>query len=130
MLVGLLGGAGPVAVPLWGRGRGGGVDWGGVAFFAPRRQARRRGGLTERLLMLARMALLAVVALALARPYGGGSVAGQGDGGASTGGGPARDVVIVLDGSAGMGRRLVGGATLRALAVAAARRVVGALRPG
>jgi hypothetical protein len=128
MLAGLLGAAAPVVVHLWSRGREEVIDWGAMAFLDPGRQARRRLVLTERLLMLARMALFAVVALALARPYGGGS--GSAAGSDSSGGGPARDVVLVLDGSAGMGRRLAGGASPRGLAVAAARRVVGALRPG
>ena len=45
------------------------IDWGAMQFLELGRQARRRIRLTELLLMLARMALARVVALALARPF-------------------------------------------------------------
>src|SRR5438270_8968180 len=98
MLVGLLGAAVPVVVHLLNRRRDPVIAWGAMQFLELGRRARRKLRLTELLLMLARMGLLTAVALAMARPYWGAGT------GAGWGGGPARDVVIVLDGSAGMGR--------------------------
>jgi hypothetical protein len=126
MLVGLLGATVPVIIHLLNRRRDPIIDWGAMQFLDLGRRARRRLRLTELLLMLARMSLLAVVALALARPYWGG---GAGPTTTAIGGGPARDVVIVLDGSASMGRAS-GGATPRALAVRGARQIVSGLKPG
>lgn len=124
MLVGLLGAAVPVVIHFLNRRRDVLVDWGAMQFLELGRRARQKLRLTELLLMLARMALLALVALALARPYRGGATVGS-----TGGGGPARDVVILVDGSASMGRS-AGGTTPRAKAVAAARQVVAGLRPG
>ena len=127
MLLGLAGAALPVAVHLLSRRREPVVDWGAMQFLELGRTARRTLRLTEILLMAARIGLVALVALALARPYSGGSGAGSGLLGA--GGGPARDVVIVVDGSAGMGRS-AGGTTPHARAVRAARDLISKLRPG
>ncbi len=128
MLVGLLGAAVPLAIHLLNRRRDPVVDWGAMQFLDLGRKARQKLRLTELLLMLARMSLLAIVALALARPYRGGSVADS-SGTAGAGADSARDVVIVIDGSTGMGRS-AGGTTPRALAVRAARQLVAKLKPG
>jgi len=127
MLAGLLGAAVPVVIHFLNRRRDPVVEWGAMQFLELGRRARQNLRLTELLLMLARMGLLAAVALALARPYLGG--AGSSAGSVGAGGGPARDVVLVIDGSASMGRS-AGGTTPRAEAVKAARRVVAGLRPG
>src|SRR5947209_19185579 len=68
MLVGLAGAAIPIVIHLLNRRNDPVVDWAAMQFleFSPRE--RRRLNLAELLLMLARMALLAMVALALARP--------------------------------------------------------------
>jgi hypothetical protein len=132
MLLGLLGVALPVLIHLLNRRRDQVVDWGAMQFLDLGRQARRRIRLTELLLMLARMALLALVALALARPFWMPAAAGSpADGGGSRAGAnaPPRDVVLVLDGSDSMDRRCAG-TTPRALAVRWARQFVAQLRPG
>ena len=79
--------------------------------------------------MLARMALLALVALALARPFWTPSARRRRCRRGSAEAGGRRDVVLVLDGSDSMGRK-VGGTTPRALALRWARRFVARLRPG
>ncbi len=132
MLVGLAGVAIPLVIHLLNRRTDPVVDWGAMQFleFSPRE--RRRLHLAEILLMLARMALLAMVALALARPFWtprpAGASADPGDAKAGDAG-PRRDVVLVLDGSSRMGRQ-VGGTTPRDRAIAWARGFVKRLRPG
>ena len=69
MLVGLVGAALPVVIHLLNRRRGDVIDWGAMQFLEPGRRSRRRIRLAEILLMAARMALLALVVLALARPF-------------------------------------------------------------
>src|SRR4051794_22298929 len=103
MLVGLVGAALPVAIHLLNRRRDPVVDWGAMQFLEIGRRARQRLRLTELLLMLARVGLLAAVALALARPFLAPSPSMQGGtapAGLLAAGRPARDVVLVLDGSA------------------------------
>lgn len=101
MLLGLLGLAIPVIIHLLNRRRVDLVEWGAMQFLELGRRARRRFELTEVLLMAARMLLLGLVALALARPFLPPSAAGGGAAGLGT---ERRDVVLVLDGSASMGR--------------------------
>lgn len=127
MLTGLLGASIPVIIHFLNRRRDEIIDWGAMQFLDPGRKARRRIQLTELLLMLARMGLLAAAALALARPYWGGASTSAASTFAS--GGPARDLVLVFDGSLGMNRRL-GESTPRAEAVRAARAFVARLAPG
>ncbi len=69
MLIGLAGAAIPVVIHLLNRRNDPVVDWAAMQFleFSPRE--RRRLNFDELLLMLARMALLALVAFALARPF-------------------------------------------------------------
>jgi hypothetical protein len=123
MLLGLLGAAVPVVIHFINRARDPIVDWGAMQFLELGRRARQRLRLNELLLMLARMSLLAIVAVALARPFQkGGATAG-------TGGGPARDIVIVLDGSSAMERRL-GETTPKLMALNWVRAFVPTLGPG
>ena len=131
MLLGLLAAAVPIIVHLLNRRRDQVIDWGAMQFLDLGRRARRKIQLTELLLMLARMALLALVAVALARPFWARSKAHAGAAGAALLGTevPPRDVVLVLDGSDSMERK-AGGTTARAEAVRWARRFVKALRPG
>ncbi|WP_158633629.1 BatA domain-containing protein [Tautonia sociabilis] len=105
MLLGLLGVALPVLIHLLSRRRVPTVPWGAMQFLELGRRARTRIRLAEWLLLAARMLLLAVVALAAARPIWS---AGPSPGADGEGRG-ARDVVLVVDGSAGMARR--GGGT-------------------
>ena len=128
MLAGLLGVLIPLLVHLWNRRHEEVIDWGAMTFLELGARERRRPRLAGWLVMLARMALLALVALALARPFWtpSGSAAGAD---ATRGGGGRRDVVLVLDGSASMGRK-AGGTTPRDLALRWARRFVARLRPG
>ena len=69
MLLGLAGAALPVIIHLLNRRRVPVIDWGAMQFLEPGRQSRRRIRLAEVVLMLARMSLLTIVALALARPF-------------------------------------------------------------
>jgi hypothetical protein len=134
LLVGLFGAAVPVVIHLLNRRRDPVVDWGAMQFLDLGHRAQRKLRITELLLMLARMGLLAIVALALARPYCVGS--GAKVVGALSTAAPARDVVIVVDVSASMNRRLgaVDGEdrppTPRSLTVDAARQFVAELQPG
>jgi hypothetical protein len=133
MLLGLLGAALPVLIHLLNRRRAPVIDWGAVQFLDLGPRARQKLRLTELLLMLARMTLLALVALALARPFWTPAVRTEshtrGSGMGLGADAPHRDVVLVLDGSASMERRC-GGTTPRALALGWARQFVGQLRPG
>ena len=85
------------------------VDWGAMQFLELGRRARLKFHLSEFFLLAGRMALLAIVALALARPFW---IANQPEaraadraGGSGLFGGPRRDVVLVIDGSGSMGRK-------------------------
>jgi hypothetical protein len=131
MLLGLLGVALPVVIHLLNRRRDTVVDWGAMQFLELGDRARRRIRWTELLLMLARMTLLALVALALARPFWSPAAASARAG--AVGGlplqRPARDIVIVLDASTSMERKS-GGTTPRVQAVAWARRFLGRLQAG
>jgi len=128
MLLGLVGTAVPVVIHLLNRRRDQVVDWGAMQFLELGRTARRKLQLTEFLLMLSRMALLALVALALARPFWGRSSRAEAAG-AIGAGGSSRDVVLVFDGSASMERK-AGGTSPRLEAVQWARRFIRELRPG
>ena len=132
MLLGLAGASVPIIIHLLNRQRDRVIDWGAMQFLDLGKRARQKIRLNELLLMLARMALLALAALALARPFWAPAVKAKAN--ANTRGGlgidaPPRDVVLVLDGSASMERKS-GGTTPRAEAVAWARRFVRKLRPG
>jgi hypothetical protein len=131
MLIGLAGVAIPIVIHFLNRRNDPVVDWGAMQFleFSPRE--RRRLNLSDLLLMLARMALLAIVALALARPFwmprpAGVSASEAAQAGEST---VRRDVVIVLDGSSRMGRKS-GGSTPNDRSIAWARAFVKRLKAG
>jgi hypothetical protein len=106
------------------------IDWGAMQFLELGRRARRKIRLTELLLMLARMALLALVSLALARPFWSGSASADKPARLEIGQSlPPRDVVLILDASESMERQ-IGGTTPFALAVEWARGFVRQCRPG
>src|SRR4029077_4636905 len=98
MALGRPGAAVPVVIPLLNRRRDPVIDWGAMQFLDLGRRARRKIRLTEVLLMLARMALLALVALALARPFWKPSAAADARGGGPGPAAPPRDAVLVIDG--------------------------------
>ena len=93
MLAGLAGLALPVIAHLLSRRKFDIVHWGAMQFLELSKATRRRVRLEELLLLLLRMAMIALIAIALARPWLTGSVAAL----FSTR--PACDVVIVLDSS-------------------------------
>ena len=130
MLVGLAGAALPVIIHLLNRRRIPVMDWGAMQFLEPGRRARRRIRLAELLLMAARMSLLAIVALAMARPFWAQRAAAQTPAGAGSElAGPPRDTVLVLDVSDSMARDNSGTPPL-ARATAWARTFVKGCRPG
>lgn len=137
MLWGLLAAAIPVLIHLLNRRRAVVIDWGAMQFLDVGPRARRRLQLTELLLMLGRMLLLALAALAVARPFlapsasaeAGGQGGAAGSGWSLDGGGTPVDVALVLDSSESMARR-VGGSTPRAQAIAWARSFVKRLPAG
>lgn len=97
LLLGLVGIALPVVAHLLSRQKFDVVEWGAMQFLELGHRTRRRIRLEELLLLLLRMLMIALVALALCRPF-------------VTGGWLARwlshqsrDVVLVLDGSYSMG---------------------------
>jgi hypothetical protein len=98
MLLGLTAVAVPVLVHLLSRRRQDVVDWGAMQFLQAGPTARRRLLLAEVLLLALRMGLVALMVLALAAPFVEGPALAGLQGRAS------RDVVLVIDGSASMGR--------------------------
>lgn len=97
MLLGLAGVAIPVIIHLLNRRRFTVVDWAAMQFLQISETTRRRLLLEEILLMCLRMALIAVLVLALAAPYTTSQLF------ARTGVHENRDVVLVFDGSYSMG---------------------------
>ncbi|HUG92465.1 MAG TPA: VWA domain-containing protein [Planctomycetaceae bacterium] len=97
LLYALLGVSLPILAHLLSRKKYDVVQWGAMQFLELGRKARRRIRLEQLLLLLLRMGLIALVVLALARPWvQGGFLAEL----VST---QSRDVVIVIDGSYSMG---------------------------
>ncbi|WP_435015837.1 VWA domain-containing protein [Tundrisphaera sp. TA3] len=130
MLGGLAGVAIPIAIHLLSRRDEPVVDWGAMQFLELAPSQRRRVRFADALLMLARIIPLALAALALSRPYwnpANASVVGS-ELSRSSASSSRRDVVLILDGSAGMGRP--GDDSPRDRAIAWARRFVATLRPG
>ena len=128
MLLGLLGISIPVIIHLLSRRRSITIDWGAMQFLDIGRRARRKLQLTELLLMAGRMLILAVVAIALARPFlepKAGTAAANLVSSASE----THDYVLILDGSDSMGRK-VGGTTPREMAVSWAKSFTAKMRPG
>ncbi len=128
MAAGLAGVALPVVIHLLSRRRDPVVNWGAMQFLELGPWSRRRINLADWLLMLARMAMLGLVALALSRPFWTPTTAAPAGTGV-VGSGARRDVVIVIDGSASMGRKL-GDTTPRDRAIAWAKTFVAGLGPG
>ncbi|MEX2285538.1 MAG: VWA domain-containing protein [Planctomycetaceae bacterium] len=123
MLLGLAGLLLPVLVHLLSRRRYDVVEWGAMQFLELGRHTRRRMKLEQLLLMLLRMGLVALVVLAMARPWARG---GLFSGFAST---QSRDVVLVVDGSYSMGWE-GDGVTPHAQAVGWAHKLLEDLGPG
>lgn len=123
MLAGLAGVILPVLAHLLSRKRYDTVDWGAMQFLELDPSAKRNLRIEDLLLLLLRMLLVALLAIALARPWFNGSWLGQW---AST---TSRDVVLVIDGSYSMGWEGTTG-TPRDSAIQFARRFVQDLRPG
>jgi hypothetical protein len=97
MLAGLLGISLPFLAHLLSKKKYDRVDWGAMQFLEMSQKTRRRIRLEEILLMLLRMGLIVLIAIALARPWlEGGFLAKY----VST---ETRDVVFVVDGSYSMG---------------------------
>src|SRR5579864_5432741 len=105
MLFGLAAVAVPVLIHLLHRRRREIVLWGAMQFLPTVAATRRRRFWDEVPLMLLRMLLIAAVVLALAGPYSASALF------APLSERPARDAVIVFDGSFSMGRRDVNGKT-------------------
>jgi hypothetical protein len=97
MLAGLAAAALPVLVHLISKRKYDVVEWGAMQFLELGRRTRRRIRLEELLLLLLRMGLIALVAMALARPWAKGGLF------SSLSDANRRDVAIVLDGSYSMG---------------------------
>jgi hypothetical protein len=137
MLWGLLGVAIPIVIHLLNRRRADVVDWAAMQFLEQSQRAYRRFTLTEILLMLGRMAVLALVALAVARPLVGpparenGLTADVDPAPASATGSndEPRDVVLILDGSQSMDRRS-GDRSARQESIAWAKALLGRLAAG
>ena len=123
MLLGLAGVLLPVLAHLLSRKKYDIVEWGAMQFLELDPSARRRLRLEELLLLAVRMGLVALLAIALARPWLSGAWLGR------LGSTQSRDVVLVIDGSYSMGweGRAV---TPHANAVRLARQFVDELRPG
>ena len=98
MLIGLAGIALPIIAHLLVRRRYDVVDWGAMQFLQPGRRTRRRLQLQDLLLLLTRILLTALIAIALARPW---IRSGMFSGYQSAG---SRDVVLIIDSSNSMSR--------------------------
>src|SRR5438309_1889743 len=96
MLAGLAAVAIPPIIHLLNRRRYDVVDWGAMQFLEMSQRTRRKVFIEELLLMLLRMALIAVLVLALAAPYAAGPVLEK------ITGRDNRDVVLIIDGSTSM----------------------------
>jgi hypothetical protein len=123
MLWGLLGLALPILAHLLSKKKFDIVDWGAMQFLELGRNARRKIRLEQFLLMLLRMGLIALIVLALARPWAQGSffskvISKQN-----------RDIVLIIDGSYSMGWRETS-TTPHAAAIQFAQKLLPALRPG
>lgn len=123
MLAGLAGIALPIIAHLLSRKQYDQVDWGAMQFLELDVSAKRSIKLEELLLLLVRIGLIALVAIALARPWISGRLLG---GIVST---QSRDVVLVMDGSYSTGWE--GKAiTPQTAAVQLARQFLNGLLPG
>jgi von Willebrand factor type A domain/Aerotolerance regulator N-terminal len=125
MLAGLAGIALPVIAHLLSRKKYDLVEWGAMQFLELDPSAKRKIRLEELLLLLVRIGLVAMIAIALARPWIGSQWLG---GFVST---QPRDVVLIVDGSYSMGWDLLGnGKTPHSRSMQLAREFLGDLLPG
>ncbi|MEI8017826.1 MAG: BatA domain-containing protein [Schlesneria sp.] len=125
MLAGLAGIVLPVIAHLLSRKKYDLVEWGAMQFLELDPSAKRKIRLEELLLMLVRIGLVAMVAIALARPWIGSQWLG---GFVST---QPRDVVLIIDGSYSMGWDGLGnGKTPHSRSMQLAREFLGDLLPG
>jgi hypothetical protein len=123
MLLGLAGVALPVIAHLLSKRKFDIVHWGAMQFLELGRRTRRRIRLEELLLLLLRIGVISVLALAFARPWGKGGLFSM------MSEAVRRDVVYVVDGSYSMG--WTGGqATPHAKAKQLVHQAVGALHSG
>jgi len=123
MLLGLAGVSLPVLAHLLSKRKYDVVQWGAMQFLELGRNTRRRIRLEEILLMLLRMGLIALLAIALARPWASGGFLSK------FAPKQKRDVVLVIDGSYSMGWE--GAAeTPHAAAIQWAHRFLEELQPG
>ncbi len=125
MLAGVGGAVVPLVLHLLSRARCKDVEWGAMMFLAGADARQRQSArLSQGLLLLVRMALVAVLAIALARPLL------QSPGSSAGGGGDGRvTAALILDCSAAMGFD-ENGRTRFEMAQRAAKQVLGGLRPG
>lgn len=123
MLAGLAGVALPVLAHLLSRRKYDTVDWGAMQFLEIGRSARRRIRLEELLLLALRMSLIALIAIALSRPWMSGGFI---DHFASR---PACDMAIVIDSSYSTDWHATA-QTPRERAVAWTKTLLDQLRPG
>lgn len=123
LLAGLIGIGLPVIAHLLSRRRFDVVEWAAMQFLNPARRTRRRLKLEELLLLMLRIGMITLLALAAARPW---LPSGMLSGYRSSG---SRSVVLVLDGSNSMSRG-DGLSTLHQNAVRRAIEFLGTLGPG
>lgn len=98
LLLGLAGIGLPIMAHLLSRRRFDVVEWGAMQFLNPSRKTRRRLKLEELLLLMLRIGLIALIVLAVTRPWiPGGWLSGYRSSG-------SRTVVLVIDGSNSMSR--------------------------
>lgn len=123
MLAGLAGVSLPVLAHLLSRRKYDTVEWGAMQFLEIGRNARRRIKLEELLLLALRMGMIALIAIALSRPWMSGGIAG------SFTSKPACDIAIVIDSSYSTDWNAKA-QTPRDQAAAWAKNLIGQLGPG
>ncbi|MEO1996426.1 MAG: VWA domain-containing protein [Planctomycetaceae bacterium] len=123
MLTGLAGITLPMLAHLLSKKKYDVVQWGAMQFLELGKNARRRIRLEELLLLFFRMVLIAMVALALSRPWVSGGLFSKLSSSRS------RDLVIVIDGSYSMGWE-ERSSTPHTEAILQARQFLDELRPG
>jgi len=124
LLVGLVAVVVPILIHLLNRRRFEVVDWGAMRFLEQSQKTRRKVFFEDFLLLLLRIGLIALLVFALAGPFLTRTVSVPGSR-------PARDVVLVVDGSASMGCLTAEGAeSARDAAVAWANGLLDELQPG
>lgn len=123
MLAGLAVLAIPVIVHLLSKRRFDVVDWGAMQFLELGKRLRRRVQLQDLLLLAARMAVLGLLVVGMARPWARGGVM------SAFSPTDARDIAIVIDGSYSMGWEATG-VTPRAAAIQQAHELLDRCRSG